>query len=75
MLAMLIIIFLIDGGDLTFEKAELAGLIVTAAGGLLVLLTEIVIKLLIGTLCIDLGKSGADNVLRGDVYDRRDEET
>ena len=74
-LAMLIIIFLIDGGDLTFEKAELAGLIVTAAGGLLVLLSEIVIKLLIGTLCIDLGKSGADNVLRGDVYDRRDEET
>ena len=71
---LLIIIFLWDGGDLTFKGSELTGFVVAAVSGLLMLLTEIAIKFLIGTVCIDLGKSGADNVLRGDVYDRRDEE-
>ena len=71
---MLIVIFLLDGGDLSFDSGELVGFIVTAVSGLLILLSEAAVKFLIGTVCIDLGKSGANNVLCGDVYDRRDTE-
>lgn len=74
MWGMLIVVFLFDSLESAVEGAELAGLVLTAAGALLILLSEIAIRLLIGTVCIDLGKSGAENVLRGDVYDRRDGE-
>ena len=71
---LLLVVFLVDSGDLKFKDEELIGFIITAAGASLILLSEIAVKVMIDLICIDLGKSGADNVLRGDVYDRRDKE-
>jgi hypothetical protein len=72
---LLLCLFLVNNEGLKLSGGELAGFIVTAAGALLMVLSEMSVKFLIGTLCIDLGQSGADNVLGGDVYDRRENET
>ena len=69
--ALSIAITLLSG--LKYENGEAAWLIVAAVSAAVVFISELMLKILRGTLCIDLGSSGAEVVLYGDVYDRRDE--